>query len=107
MALWEKYQQNKQTYQELAEEYGCSAKTIQRRLDKYTVRFNNKFPSVANVVIDTTYFGRNFGVMCFKDSITKTMLHKQYVRYETNELYRNGIEKIWSQFVVIQSIICD
>ena len=105
--LWDKYQRKKQTYHELAEEYDCSAKTIQRRLDEYSVRFNNNFPSVANVVLDTTYFGRNFGVMCFKDSITKTMLHKQYVRYETNELYRIGIEKIRSKNIDIQAIICD
>ncbi|MDR1552057.1 MAG: transposase, partial [Prevotellaceae bacterium] len=86
--LWDKYQWEKQTYQELAQEYACSAKTIQRRLDEYSVRFNSDFPRVANVVLDTTYFGRKFGVMCFKDSLTKTMLHKQYVKYETNELYR-------------------
>ncbi len=81
--------------------------TIQRRLDEYSVYFNSNLPRVANVVIDTTYFGRNFGVMCFKDSNTKTMLYKQYVKYETNELYRTGIDIILSKNIVILSITCD
>ncbi|MDR1348146.1 MAG: hypothetical protein LBJ63_06950 [Prevotellaceae bacterium] len=105
--LWEKYLRRKQTYQELAQAYGCSSKTIRRRLDKYSVELNEHFPKVANVVMDTTYFGRSLGVMCFKDSITKTLLHKQYVRYETNVLYFGGIEIIHSKGVVIKSIICD
>ncbi|GHT00568.1 hypothetical protein FACS189421_12730 [Bacteroidia bacterium] len=105
--LWDKYLRKKQTYQELAEEYGCSAKTIQRRLDEYSVQLNERFPTVANVVMDTTYFGRNFGVMCFKDSISKTLLYKQYVRFETNTLYFNGIQTIRSKGIEIQSIICD
>ena len=105
--LWDKYQRKKQTYQELADEYVCSSKTIKRRLDEYSVHFNDKFPDKSNVVIDTTYFGRTLGVMCFKDSITKIMLKKQYVKYETNELYRIGIEEIRSKNIKIQSIICD
>jgi hypothetical protein len=105
--LWDKYLRKKQTYQELAIAYGCSSKTIQRRLDAYSVRFNCDFPRVANVVMDTTYFGRHFGVMCFKDSITKTMLYKQYVRYESNELYRIGVAEIQSKGIKIQSITCD
>lgn len=71
------------------------------------MRLNTDFPKVANVVMDTTYFGRDFGVMCFKDSITKTLLYKQYVRYETNALYACGIEKIRSKGIEIKSIICD
>ena len=105
--LWDKYLRKKQTYQELAEEYGCSSKTIQRRLDEYSVQFNNYFPKVANVVLDTTYFGQHFGVMCFKDSISKVLLHKQYVKYETNTLYFTGIEIIGSKGIEIQSIVCD
>lgn len=105
--MWDKYLQKKQTYRELAQEYGCSAKTIQRRLDEVSLRYNNTYPHVANVVIDTTYFGRKFGVMCFKDSISKTFLHKQYVEYETNSLYYDGIDVIRNKGIYIQSIICD
>jgi Transposase, Mutator family len=57
--------------------------------------------------MDTTYFGRGFGVMVFKDSITGQILYKQYVKQETNKLYLLGIEEIARRGIKIQSIICD
>ena len=102
--LWDKYLRKKQTYQELADEYGCSTKTIQRRLDEYCIQFNEQFPKVANVVLDTTYFGRNFGVMCFKDSISKTLLHKQFVRYETKALYFEGVTAIRTKALIFNQL---
>ena len=44
--------------------------------------------------MDTTYFGRGFGVMVFKDSLTGQTLFKQYIKQETNKLYLFGIEEI-------------
>jgi transposase-like protein len=57
--------------------------------------------------MDTTYFGRKFGVMVFKDSITGQILLKKYVKQETNKLYREGIEEIARRGIRIQSIVCD
>jgi hypothetical protein len=57
--------------------------------------------------MDTTYFGRVFGVMVFKDSLSGQILHKQYVKQETNKLYVFGIEEIARRGIKIQSIICD
>ncbi len=57
--------------------------------------------------MDTTYFGRTFGVMVFKDSITGKILFKQYVKYETNNLYLSGIKEITRRGISIQSIVCD
>jgi hypothetical protein len=57
--------------------------------------------------MDTTYFGRQFGVMVFKDSITGQILYKQYVKQETNYLYLAGIEEIAKRGIKIQAIICD
>jgi len=59
------------------------------------------------VLIDTTYFGRKFGVMVFKDSLTGIVLYKQYVKQETNELYLSGIKEIARRGIKIQAIICD
>lgn len=47
--------------------------------------------------MDTTYWGRKFGVMLFKDNITKENLFKYYVEYETNLLYIQGIEELEKQ----------
>jgi hypothetical protein len=57
--------------------------------------------------MDTTYFGRKFGVMVFKDSLSGQILYKQYVKQETNKLYQNGIEEIAKRGIKIQAIIYD
>jgi len=57
--------------------------------------------------MDTTYFGRKFGVMVFKNSLTGQILFKQYLKQETNKLYLSGIEEITKRGIKIQAIICD
>lgn len=57
--------------------------------------------------MDTTYWGRNFGVMLFKDSYTKENLLKYYVKTETNSLYMAGINELKSQGFNIAAIVCD
>jgi len=57
--------------------------------------------------MDTTYWGRSFGVMLFKDAITKENLLKYYVKTETNKLYKQGIEELLSRGYIIQAIVCD
>lgn len=57
--------------------------------------------------MDTTYWGRNFGVMLFKDSITKENLLKYYVKNETNALYKQGITELQSKGFTIIAIVCD
>lgn len=57
--------------------------------------------------MDTTYWGRNFGVMLFKDAITKENLLKYYVRQETNALYIQGINELKSLGFQIAGIVCD
>ena len=105
--IWEEYTKGKQTYQQLATKYNCSKRTIQRRLDKVKVTPKTTFPHVVNVLADTTYFGREFGVMVFKDSLSGQILYKQYVKQETNKLYFSGISEITRRGIKIQAIICD
>lgn len=59
------------------------------------------------VLMDTTYWGRNFGLMLFKDSITGENLLKYYVKTETNALYKKGIEELKSRGCTIVAIVCD
>jgi uncharacterized protein (DUF433 family) len=101
------YLLGKQTYTQLAEKYNCSNKTIQRKIDQSSAQQNRTFPSQVNVLMDTTYFGKSFGVMVFKDSITGVILLKKYVKQETNLLYLEGIQEIARRGIKVQSIICD
>ena len=46
-------------------------------LDKVQIIKRKEFSAVAIVVMDTTYFGRGFGVMVFKNSLDGIVLYKQ------------------------------
>jgi hypothetical protein len=107
LQIWEAYTKGKQTYTQLAQKYHCAAKIIQRKIDSVQLKATKEYESVANVLMDTTYIGRTFGVMVFKDSISNKYLYKQYIKTETNKGYLTGIEEIRRRGIYIQSIICD
>jgi len=69
---------------QLAIKHHCSVKTIQRRIDSYKIE--KTIPETRKVIVlmDTTYWGRGFGVMLFKDALSKENLLKYYVKSETN-----------------------
>jgi hypothetical protein len=104
--IWNDYAKGKQTYEQLSIKYNCSMRTIQRKIDSVDIRQEKSFEFLANVLIDTTYFGRTFGVMVFKNSLSKEVLLKYYVKVETNKQYYTGIEEIAHRGIRIQSIIC-
>lgn len=56
--------------------------------------------------MDTTYFGRDFGVMVFK-STEGHHLYWRFVKYETIGGYVEGINYIRSQGINIKAIVCD
>jgi hypothetical protein len=99
--------EGKQTYAQLAITFCCSIKTIQRRLDKIRVKQSNIDAKEVIALMDTTYFGRKFGVMLFKDGHTGKNLYKQYVKNETNQLYLDGITHLKNKGFIIKAIVCD
>ena len=64
-------------------------------------------PSKANVIMDTTYFKRSFGIMVLMDSISGKTLFVSEVKHETNELYAQAIGSLKAKGIAIQSIVCD
>lgn len=105
--IWKEYTQGKQTYAQLAERFHCSIKTIQRRIDAFNIEKSIPIARVVIVLIDTTYWGRNFGVMLFKDALSKENLLKYYVKNETNALYIKGITELQQRGLLIKAIVCD
>lgn len=105
--IWEEYTQGKQTYAQLAGRFHCSIKTIQRRIDAFTIEKVIPVTRVVIVLMDTTYWGRNFGVMLFKDALSKENLLKYYVKNETNALYIQGIKELQQRGFTIKAIVCD
>lgn len=105
--MWLEYTQGKQTYNQLAKKYNCSKRTIQRKIDLYKVSIPKKAARKVVVLMDTTYWGMNFGVMLFKDAYTKGNLLKYYVKYETNALYIQGVNELNKQGFEVLAIVCD
>ena len=107
--LWREYTKGKQTYAQLAARYGCSIRTIQRRLDKVEVTGGEpgEKPGKVVAVMDTTYFGREFGVLVIRNAHTGEILHREFVKYETNSLYAKGLNSLKEHGYEIEAIVCD
>jgi hypothetical protein len=59
------------------------------------------------VLMDTTYWGRNFGVVVFKDARTKKILWRKFVCYETLADYKEGAAWLELHGFIIEGIVCD
>lgn len=108
--LWREYTSGKQTYGQLADKYGCSTRTIQRRLDKVEVKVGVSHGRKAHPVVvamDTTYFGRSFGVMLLREARTGEILYREFVKYETNSLYAKSVNSLKERGYEIKAIVCD
>ena len=69
------------TVKELSEEYGVSTRTIYRKLTKsYKEELPNLLIRPVVVLMDATYWGRNFGVVIFMDATTHKVLHYRFLR---------------------------
>ena len=51
-------------------------------------------PAKANIIMDTTYFGRDFGVMVLMGSINGQALFVGEVKHESNALYSAALNAL-------------
>ncbi|MDR1864956.1 MAG: hypothetical protein LBR08_05220 [Bacteroidales bacterium] len=98
--IWREYSTGKQIYNELAVKYGCSARTVQRKIDSVKIAPNRQFPAVATVVM----FGRAWGVMVFKNSLDGQILYFVFVKHETLLLYGAGIKEIRRRGIIFNQL---
>jgi len=84
-----------------------SQSTIARKFKQIrTTRIISSHKSVV-VLMDTTYWGRKFGVVTLKDNKTKVILWRKFVKYETLADYKEGVDWLLSNGFKIQGIVCD
>lgn len=105
--IWQGYTLGKQTAEQLAQHYQCSSKTIYRQLSGVAIKEQYATPDTANIIMDTTYFGRQYGIMVLYDSISRQALHVAEVKYETNLLYAQAVHDLENKGIEIKSIVCD
>lgn len=106
--LFEEYLSGKQTLQQLAEKHSVSVSTIQRRLRTiHSTRIISKDKDVV-VLLDTTYWGRDFGVVMLYDCYRKKLLWRKFIhRKEVIADYVEGIEWLEEHHFRIYGVVCD
>ena len=101
------YVEGKQTLLQLASKYKVSERTIRRDLESmHFVRKKAKYKEVT-VQLDTTYWGRRFGLMVIKDALRNKVLWHKYVYNETIGQYMEGISLLESQGFKIYGAVID
>lgn len=101
------YIEGKQTLTQLAIRYNVSERTIRR--DLTGMRFVHSIAKHKEVTVqlDTTYWGRHFGLMVIKDALRNKILWHKYVRNETIAQYLEGISWLKSQGFNIYGAVID
>ena len=64
--MWQAYTQKKQTLRELASVYKRSHVWIRKQLDTVTVMVSDIEPQATVIIVDTTFWGRLYGVLVFR-----------------------------------------
>lgn len=57
--------------------------------------------------MDTTFFGRYFGILVLMDSITNNVVSHYFVRTEKDVYYKLALNRLREKGYIIQSITCD
>ena len=97
------------TVKDLASRYGVSERTVYRRLSKeYTEKLPEKKSRKVVLLMDATYWGRNFGVVIMKDSIIGDVLWYKFIsKKETIADYKEGVDWLVAHGFTILAIVCD
>jgi len=107
-ALWDAYQQEKQTIKELSVRFGMSVATVKRRL--HDIKREWVQPSLSGegfVHLDVTYWGRGFGVLLALDNRTGKPLYMTFVKSETVKDYEDAVSSIKERCYIIRGLIID
>ncbi len=101
------YVEGKQTLDQLALKYGVSERTIRRDLEG--MRYVQKISKYKQVTVqmDTTYWGRNFGLMAIKDALRGNILWRKYVTHETIADYIEGVRWLEKHRFRIYGVVID
>jgi hypothetical protein len=57
--------------------------------------------------MDTSYWGRNFGVSVLKDAYSGCVLWRKYIKHETLAVYQEGVDWLENNGFYIEGIVCD
>lgn len=95
------------TYRCLSYRNNVSIRTIQRRLDEVVIEQKYIQPKEVIIIMDTTYFGRKYGYMVFRDYIGEQNILRYRVPRETNSKYKEWVRYLQELWRVVVWIVCD
>lgn len=106
------YRQANVTQEGIARQLGVSRRTVVRRLQEF--KSCNSMPSGFEVgqqvvlLLDTTYWGRNFGVVIIKDNISGRVVWYKFIEHKERLCdYEEGVNYAKSIGLVILGIVSD
>ena len=106
--MWHEYVYGKKTYKEISSCHHVSESTIKRRLRGLQVMVKEPMLLQHGVLLmDTTYWGRNWGLLVIQDAKSKLILWRKYVQQEHLADYKEGVEYLEKRGFVVDGIVCD
>ena len=106
--LYAEYLDGKQTLTQLAVRHRVSISTIQRKLYKSRAPSLKTEPQKVVILMDTTYWGHDFGVVAIKDAHRKNVLWRKFIyRNERIADYLEGVKYLEDNELEIIGIVCD
>ena len=106
--IWREYLYGKQTIKELSIRYHVSESSIKRHLRNIKEQYNRTaFFGGGVVLMDTTYWGRNWGLMVLLESGSSKVLWRKYVFHERLSDYKEGIDYLKAHGYETKGIVCD
>ena len=107
-SIFNRYSQGTFTIKQLSEEFGVSPSSVKRKLKNYTSNKIEHSPRKVVVPMDTTYWGRNFGLVLFMDAQRHQVLYHFFIYgKERNQDYNQGLEHLTSLGFVIIGVVAD
>lgn len=104
------YTTGRYSAKDIAERLGIGERTVFRYLSKSTIseNFCDEDARTISVLMDASYWGRNFGVVILKDNISGTVLWYKFIEHkERIDDYAEGIEYLESKGFSITGIVSD
>lgn len=105
--LWRQFVRGKQTKEQLGKSTGRTPRTVTKFLDAAPLPEKVHHPRPVVLVVDATYFGREYGVLVARDPNEKENLYGAELRHETKLEYTQLRKEIESLGYTIVAVVLD
>lgn len=105
--LWKEYVWHRQTLQQLADRYKRSRRWVQQQIDAAPENSRIDDPQKIIAVTDTTFFGREYGILVVRCPRLKKNIHFHEVHSETPEEYIIARQKLEQKGFLIEAAVID